>query len=304
MSAAPLPGRAAAGAAYLERWAPPVDGELDRLLPAESEEPSVLHRAMRYSTLAPGKRVRGVMAVAACEATGGEPRSALPLAAALEMIHTYSLIHDDLPAMDDDDWRRGQPSCHRAFGEGTAILAGDALQSLAFEVLASLPERSGVSAQTALAIVHQVALAVGSRGMAGGQAEDLQAMGETGGPVPAERLWSIHRRKTAALLRASVVAGGLLGVDGGPQALDGAVVRALGEFGEAVGRAFQIIDDVLDVEADPREQRVSAAAVLGKEGALREAERLTRVALEALEPLGPKAGPLRDLGRFLCERTV
>ena len=297
----PEPVEAVDAAAYLDRWAARVEAELDRLLPPAEQPPETLHRAMRYSTLAPGKRLRATLVVAGCEVAGGEGQRALPLGAAVEMIHAYSLIHDDLPAMDDDDWRRGQPSCHRAFGEGMAILAGDALQTLAFEVVAELPRLCGIRADTALAIAGVLARAAGSRGMAGGQAADLEAVGRI---IDASALEFIHRHKTAALIRASLVSGALVALDRGPEALDDPVVQALAQYGEKVGLAFQIVDDLLDVAAEPDTQEASFPRIFGVEAAAREADRLTAEAVAALDGLGPRAEVLRGLARLLRSRAA
>ena len=299
-------------AAYLARWAGEVEKTLDRLLPPEAEPPQVLHRAMRYSALGGGKRLRAALAVAGCEAVGGSSSRALPLAAALEMIHAYSLIHDDLPAMDDDDWRRGKPSCHRAFGEGMAILAGDALQSLAFEVLGRLAELAGVGCQTALAVTAEVAAAVGSRGMAGGQAEDLLAEGQ---PAEEARVLSIHSRKTAALIAASLVCGGLLGLDAGPAGRQDVRVQALERYGRALGLAFQVVDDILDEVGDPdrtgkgvgrdrRRRKATFPAAVGLQASRRRVESLVAQALEALTPLAgsPAAPVLAGLAELVARR--
>lgn len=296
---------------YLERWAPQVERTLEALLPSEQEAPEALHRAMRYSTLGGGKRLRAVLAVAGCEAVGGAGERALALGAALEMIHAYSLIHDDLPAMDDDAFRRGKPTCHRVFGEAMALLAGDALQTLAFEVLACLPRHAGVQDATALAIVGEVARAAGSSGMAGGQAADLLAEGE---PAEAAVVESIHRRKTAALITASVVSGGVLALDRGSQGLEDPSVRALRRYGEAVGLAFQIVDDLLDEPAEPQtsgqglpkgreERKATYPRAVGLQASRRKVDLLTQEAVQCLQPLGTRGEVLRDLARWLAERS-
>ena len=287
-------GNPALAAAYLSRWAPQVEQTLGRLLPPEGELPQTLHRAMRYATLGGGKRLRAALAVAGCETVQGDPQRALPVAAALEMIHAYSLVHDDLPAMDDDDWRRGKPSCHRAFGEAMAILAGDALQSLAFEVLARLPQLTGVQAATALAICGELAEAVGSRGMAGGQAEDLLAEGQ---PAEPARVASIHARKTARLMAASLVCGGLVGLDAGAQALQDPRIEGMRRYGLALGLAFQVVDDVLDEVGDPgrtgkgvgrdrRRGKATFPAAVGVAASLHRAQELAAQAHQALQELG------------------
>ncbi|NLG70288.1 MAG: polyprenyl synthetase family protein [Firmicutes bacterium] len=287
--------------AYLTRWAAQVEAELERLLPAESEPTQVLHRAMRYATLSPGKLLRAGLAVAACEAVGADGDRALALGAAIEMIHAYSLVHDDLPAMDDDDWRRGRPSCHRAFGEGIAILAGDALQTLAFEVLSQLPARAGIQPATAVAVSAVLARAAGSRGMAGGQAADLAAVGRA---VDAATLSFIHRHKTGALIRASLVSGALVGLDEGEAGLRHPAVEALGRFGESLGVAFQIVDDLLDAGDERKAHEASYARLLGAERAVQEADRLTQEARAALQALGPSGELLGDMARLLRHREA
>lgn len=255
---------------------------------------------MRYSTLAPGKRIRGVLAVAGCEAGGKPGDRALPLAAAIEMVHAYSLIHDDLPAMDDDDWRRGQPSCHRAFGEGMAILAGDALQTLAFQVLGTLAQRSGIRADTALEVISSLGAAAGSLGMAGGQAEDLDAA--SGSPREVRDVEAIHRMKTAALIRCAVVTGAMVGLDLGVAGRSHPLVQAMERYGEHLGLAFQILDDLMDAPSD--RPAASYPAVAGEEGARRAARRLTEEAVDAVRPLQANGAMLEALAWFLYGRQV
>lgn len=210
-----------------------VDVWLDRLLPPVTQEPPVLHQAMRYSVLAGGKRIRPVLALVSYHSAGGNDDRIFPPACALEMLHTYSLIHDDLPCMDNDDFRRGQPTLHRKYPEYIAVLAGDALHALAFEILATTENCQ---------IVREVSQAIGTGGMLGGQVKDVEAEGQE---VDLPRIEDIHRHKTAALITASVRLGALLaGAAGGH-------MQKLQEFGENLGLAFQIIDDVLDVEGDP-----------------------------------------------------
>jgi geranylgeranyl diphosphate synthase type II len=220
-----------------------VDEALARYLPAEDEAPTApcparLASAMRYSVLGGGKRLRPLLCLLAAEACGADPALAMPAACALEMVHTYSLIHDDLPAMDDDDLRRGRPTCHKAFDEATAVLAGDALLTLAFEVIATHVR----PAEAAIGCVRALAEASGPIGMVGGQMADLQAEGRPDGTLDA--LEAIHRRKTGALLRASLRMGAIVA------GADEASLQALDVYGHAVGLAFQIIDDLLDVEGD------------------------------------------------------
>ena len=283
----------AALAAYL----PPPDA----LALAPSACPPRLAEAMRYSLLGGGKRLRPILALMAAEACGADPGSALPAACALEMVHTYSLIHDDLPSMDDDDLRRGRPTCHKAFDEATAVLAGDALLTLAFEVLA----RDVRPAAAALGCVLALAEGAGPAGMVGGQMADLQAEGRT--DVTLGALEAIHRRKTGALLRASLKMGALVA------GADGATLRALETYGHAVGLAFQIVDDLLDVQGDEAKlgKRVNKDHGLGKwtypgllglEGSRRHARDLADEAVGALTPLGGRGARLRALALDLLER--
>jgi geranylgeranyl diphosphate synthase type II len=263
--------------------------------------PLRLGSAMRYSVMAGGKRLRPVLCLMAAEACGGDLDSALPAACSLEMVHTYSLIHDDLPAMDDDDLRRGRPTCHKAFDEATAILAGDGLLTLAFEVLAKHVR----PAEAALACVRTLAEASGPEGMVGGQMADLQAEGRTDGTT--QKLEAIHRRKTGALLRASLRMGGIVAGAGEVR------LKALDAYGRAVGLAFQIVDDLLDVEGDEEKlgKRVGKDSGLGKwtypaflgmEGSRRRAEQLADEAAAALAPLDGRGDRLRALALDLLER--
>ncbi len=285
----------AALAAYL----PPPDALALALAPSAC--PPRLAEAMRYSLLGGGKRLRPILALMAAEACGADPGSALPAACALEMVHTYSLIHDDLPSMDDDDLRRGRPTCHKAFDEATAVLAGDALLTLAFEVLA----RDVRPAAAALGCVLALAEGAGPAGMVGGQMADLQAEGRT--DVTLGALEAIHRRKTGALLRASLKMGALVA------GADGATLRALETYGHAVGLAFQIVDDLLDVQGDEAKlgKRVNKDHGLGKwtypgllglEGSRRHARDLADEAVGALTPLGGRGARLRALALDLLER--
>ena len=295
---------------YLRDAAARVDRELDQLLPGVQDVPARLHEAMRYSVMSPGKRIRPALALAACRACGGDEAACLAPAAALEMIHAYSLIHDDLPAMDDDDMRRGQPTSHVVYGEALAILAGDALHTLACEILATRPAGDGHAALRARVQAH-VLPAIGWRGMVGGQVLDIELTGS--GLVGTEgEVFEIHRRKTGALLRASI----LLGAEVASAAP--AQVEALGRFGDVAGLAFQVVDDVLDVTAvskdlgktqgkDAAAGKVTYPAVLGLDGATKRAKELTEEALRLLDGVpmasGGDAGPLRDLTRFILERA-
>jgi geranylgeranyl diphosphate synthase type II len=281
-----------------------VDEALDRLCPPSGDDSPVpvrLAEAMRYSLLAGGKRLRPVLCLMAAQASGADPAEALPAACAVEMVHTYSLIHDDLPAMDDDDLRRGRPTCHKRFDEATAILAGDGLLTLAFEVIV----RHTRPPEAAAACVRALAEGAGPAGMVGGQMADLEAEGQPGGTVAA--LEAIHRRKTGALLRSSLRMGGL--VAGAPAP----ILAALDSYGRAVGLAFQIIDDLLDVQGDEAKlgKRVQKdgdlgkwtyPALLGLDGSRRKARALAEEAVAALEPLGPRGEHLRELAWELLER--
>lgn len=229
---------------YMSCWAAAVEEELDKLLPPETQDPATIHRSMRYSALGGGKRLRAVLALVGCRSAGGREERALPLAAALEMIHAYSLVHDDLPAMDDDDLRRGKPTNHKVFGEGIAILAGDALLTHAFWILGRLPELAGATAEQTLAVIREVTDAAGTMGLIGGQVADLEAEGRT--DVTLEHLRSIHVRKTGALFRACLRSGALL-ADASTETL-----QRLTTYADAFGLAFQIADDVLDVTGDAR----------------------------------------------------
>ena len=281
------------------------DAVLARALPPEDQPPAELHRAMRYAVLGGGKRLRPLL-VYATGTTFGAPLETLDAsAAAVEIIHAYSLVHDDLPAMDDDSLRRGRPTCHVVFGEAMAILAGDALQALAFDVLAHDATLAG-DAAIHVGMLRVLAVACGSHGMAGGQAFDLAAVGKALSPADLERM---HVHKTGALIRASVRLGALAaGVR------DAATLDALERYGHAIGLAFQIRDDLLDIEAGTEQlgktagKDVAAAkptypAILGVEASRTELSRLTRAALAAVESFGARARPLSDLARFVADRT-
>ncbi|MGQ9920536.1 MAG: polyprenyl synthetase family protein [Desulfobacca sp.] len=290
--------------AYLAARQDLVNRELDRVLPAGHGPGARVVEAMRYSLLGGGKRLRPILCLAAAEAVGGAGEQVLPVACALEMIHTYSLIHDDLPAMDDDDLRRGRPTCHKQFDEATAILAGDGLLTAAFLVLAEGARRQPTQAVIYSEVIHLIAQAAGHEGMVGGQMADLLAEGQ---PSSLEQVEAIHRLKTGALLTASVRAGALLG-GGTPEQ-----VAALSRYGEKFGLIFQITDDLLDVEGDTVEmgkptgmdavrQKATYPAVLGVAGAKTQAQRLVAEALADLSSLGDAATPLRELVRYLLVR--
>jgi len=290
-------------ATYLDARRALVDAALDRVLPAIDTVPVTLHRAMRYSVLAPGKRLRPTLVIAGAEAVGGAAEAVLDTACALELIHTYSLIHDDLPAMDDDDYRRGRLTNHKVFGEAMAILAGDALLTLAFRLVADNAARLADPRMIAR-VVADVADAAGTDGMVGGQVIDIESEGKDVGP---DTLEYIHRHKTAALIRVSLTAGATLG--GGRDEQVAPIRRA----GEALGLAFQIVDDILDVEgslaelgktagSDVRKKKVTYPALHGLDASKRKARELIEETKRVLEPLGPSAEPIRALADFVFER--
>ena len=279
-----------------------VDDVLQRLLPAPAQRPSSIHQAMRHSVFAGGKRLRPILCLEAARMIAGAmPAGVANLAAALEMLHTYSLIHDDLPALDNDDLRRGVPTCHKAFGEAIAILAGDALQTQAYQVLAQL----NCPAEARVEIIGEIARATGTvNGMIGGQVMDLEA--EHTRP-DAPTLECIHRSKTGALITASVISGGLYA--GGTED----DVERLREYGCSVGLAFQIIDDVLDVTQsseqlgktagkDTASEKATYPALFGLEQSIRKADALVAGGCAALDHYGPRADTLKGLAHFLVER--
>ena len=280
-----------------------VDAALERWLPEQGPCPPKIHEAMRYSVFAGGKRLRPLLALLACEAVGGRPEDALPAAAALEMIHTYSLIHDDLPAMDDDDYRRGRLTCHKVYGEAIAILAGDALLTQAFQVLA---DSSGaeIPASRRVHIVAEIAEAAGSLGMVGGQAMDILAEGQQ---IDRATLLYLHTHKTGCLIRSSIRSGAIAG------GAAGAKLDALTRYGERLGLAFQIVDDILDIEgsteemgktagSDLRKGKATYPGVVGMEVSRREAAGLLQEAKEALRPLGEGGAVLVALADFVGRR--
>jgi geranylgeranyl diphosphate synthase type II len=278
------------------------DAALDRLIPLETQDPVSIHKAMRHSVFAGGKRLRPVLCMEAGRMIAGSlPERIEELGAALEMLHTYSLIHDDLPALDNDDLRRGRPTCHKVFGDALAILAGDALQTQAYEVLSRLE----CSAESRVRIIEEIARATGTiNGMIGGQVVDLEA--EHTRPT-AEMLEYIHRAKTAALITASLVSGGIYA-----GAKDNEV-RRLRAFGQSIGLAFQIVDDVLDVTQsseqlgktagkDTAAQKATYPALFGIEESVRKADALVASAFAELDGFGERADNLKELAQYLVER--
>jgi geranylgeranyl diphosphate synthase type II len=289
--------------AYLEDRRAMVDAALDRVLPPESAPPTRIHQAMRYSVLAPGKRLRPILVIAGAEAVGGRAEAVLDSACALELIHAYSLIHDDLPAMDDDDYRRGRLTNHKVFGEAMAILAGDALLTLAFRLIALNAARVAAPAAVG-AVVAEVADAAGTDGMVGGQVVDIESEGKTIAP---EMLDYIHLHKTAALIRVALRVGAILGGGGAAQ------LAAIGDAGQALGLAFQIVDDILDVEgslaelgktagSDERKQKATYPSLHGLPASKARARALIEETKRLLVPLGPAAAPIRALADFVLER--
>jgi len=289
----------------LRRYQQRVNSALDNRLPAEDAVPALLHRAMRYACLGGGKRFRALLVYAAGEQCGAPPESIDAVAVAVELVHAYSLIHDDLPAMDDDDLRRGRATCHKAFDEATAVLAGDALQSLAFEVLASDPSLR-IDAGRRLEMVAVLAQAIGASGMAGGQSLDMLA---TDREVDSAALQEIHTLKTGALIRASCRLGGLCAPSTSTTTLE-----ELDEYGATLGLAFQVTDDILDViqesgvlgkpgGADQRMQKSTYVSLLGLEGARRECAKLHQQALESADRLGDNPVLFRQLADFVVNRS-
>lgn len=288
---------------YLKLQIARVDAALERWVPAEDRAPSTIHRAMRYSLFAGGKRVRPVLCIAASQAVAGEVSGIENAACSLEMIHTYSLIHDDLPALDNDDLRRGRPTNHKVFGDAMAILAGDALLTLAFEVLSHLdaPEL------TRLRLVQELSRACGTvDALIGGQVEDIEGSNQA---HSADLLERIHRGKTGALLRCSVRMGAIYA------GADDAQLRAISAFGEHIGLAFQIVDDLLDIEEssealgktagkDVAQNKMTFPAVYGIDTSRKMAADHRRLAHEALAPFGSRAQRLLELADFIVERRA
>jgi len=290
---------------YLKDRRAEVDRLLHSYLPGPKCEPPLIHEAMRYSLFAGGKRIRPILCLAACEAVGGRRELALPFAAAIELIHTYSLVHDDLPAMDDDTYRRGKLTSHKMFGESTAILTGDALLTAAFTMVAEKGLASTISPKKILRVTLELGSASGSTGMVGGQLNDIEAQGQD--DISLEMLKRMHTHKTGVLIRASVRIGGILG-GAGPKKLS-----RLTAFGEKIGLAFQIADDVLDVEGeakklgksvgrDQSKGRCTYPALMGLSRAKKEAVVLIEEALSGIKSFGPEADPIRHIAAFIIDR--
>jgi geranylgeranyl diphosphate synthase, type II len=287
---------------YLRTRQKEIDRALDRYLPKASTKPATLHKAMRYSLFAGGKRLRPILCLAAAEACRGKIDNALPLACAVECIHTYSLVHDDLPSMDNDDFRRGRPTCHKVFGEGIAVLAGDALLTIAFEIVSTAKPASRYDISI---LLGELAVAAGSQRLIAGQVADLEAEGKR---VKRDQLRFIHENKTAAMLQASVRLGAM------SANADARKLFGITQFGERLGLAFQVIDDILDVTQtseilgksagkDVAAKKATYPAVIGLEKSRGEARRLTRQAHDALSAFrGGDAETLHALANYLLER--
>jgi geranylgeranyl diphosphate synthase type II len=287
---------------YLRSRQREIDRALDRYLPKANTKPATLHRAMRYSLFAGGKRLRPILCLAAAEACRGSVDNALPLACALECIHTYSLVHDDLPSMDNDDFRRGRPTCHKVFGDGIAVLTGDALLTIAFEIVSRAKPASRYNIS---ALLREISVAAGSQKLIAGQIADLEAEGKN---VEHDQLKFIHENKTAAILKSSVRLGAM------SANADARKLSAITRFGQRLGLAFQIVDDILDVTQtseilgksagkDVAAKKATYPAVIGLEKSRAEARRLTRQAHNALSVFSSSdAEPLHVLANYLLER--
>ena len=289
---------------YLKEKGKIVEEALDRYLPKESEMPVTLHKAMRYSMMAGGKRIRPILCIASCEAVGGKPKKALPVACALEMVHTYSLIHDDLPAMDNDDFRRGRPTNHKVFGEAVAILAGDALLTEAFGIMTNFNLRRTIRADAILDVISDLARAAGSFGMVGGQVVDMESEGVE---IDLPTLEYLHTRKTGALILASVKGGAKIGEGTDEE------IEALTRYGECLGLAFQIADDILDIEgsqdeigkdvgSDMEKGKATYPSIIGMAASKERASELITMATNSLKGFYEKAEPLREIAKYVVER--
>jgi geranylgeranyl diphosphate synthase type II len=290
---------------YLSRKKNIVDKALEKLVPRADAFPPSVHEAMRYSLFAGGKRVRPILALAAAEALGTKSDDLLPIAGALELIHTYSLVHDDLPAMDNDDYRRGMATCHKVYGEAIAILAGDGLLNMAFEILSDRQRLKAVPAGRLIAIIREISTASGAHGMVGGQVVDMESEGRE---VDFPTLEYIHTHKTGALIRASVRTGALYARAGKRQ------YTALSHYGELVGLAFQIADDILDITgkreetgkdvgSDIKKGKKTFPAFYGLEESRRRATEVADKAVASLQGFGRAADPLRELAKYIVTRV-
>ena len=290
---------------YLTEGKKFIEEGIFELLPDETSYPEVIHKAMHYSLLAGGKRLRPVLVIAASEAVGLNRKAVLPFAVAAELIHTYTLIHDDLPALDNDDLRRGKPTNHKVFGEAVAILAGDALLTEAFILMTRSSRMESVPPENILNATHEMSTALGSKGMIGGQVVDLESEGK---PIDLETLEYIHIYKTGFLIRACIRCGAMLGQATGKQ------LNSLSRFGAHVGLAFQIIDDILDITGNEKElgkdigsdltkDKATYPALYGLNESRRKADELVNESLACLEEFDDRAEPLREIARFFVQRT-
>jgi geranylgeranyl diphosphate synthase type II len=289
---------------YLEERRLQVDEALGRYLPEAGDHPKEIHEAVRYSVFAGGKRLRPILVLAAAEAAGGQVEHALPAAAAIELIHTYSLIHDDLPAMDDDDFRRGRPTCHKVYGEALAILAGDALLTQAFILLSGESPAPGIAGPARLRVINEIAQAAGSRGMVGGQVVDIL---QEDREVDLATLLYLHTHKTGSLIRACLRVGGIISSAGSEQ------MEALTRYGDRIGLAFQIVDDILDLEgslealgkragSDLRKKKATFPGLLGLEESRQRARSLVREAKHALSVFGDRGAVLGAIADYVVTR--
>ena len=281
----------------INRW-------LIRLIPPATAFPSTIYKSMHYSLMAGGKRLRPILAIAAAEASGGHMNMVLPFACAIEMVHTYSLIHDDLPAMDDDDLRRGKPTCHKVFGEGIAILAGDALLTQAFVIMSHPEYACGLNSETRMMLIHEIAAAIGTEGMIGGQVLDLEAQNRS---LTLEELSTIHRLKTGCLISVSTKIGALAA------GIEGKDVEDLTIYGRHLGLAFQIMDDLLDIEgseevigktskSDLANHKSTYPALMGIDASRKKAKESIDQALAAIGHFDHRADPLRKLAHYTITR--
>ena len=289
---------------YLEERRLQVDEALGRYLPEAGDHPKEIHEAVRYSVFAGGKRLRPILVLAAAEAAGGQVEHALPAAAAIELIHTYSLIHDDLPAMDDDDFRRGRPTCHKVYGEALAILAGDALLTQAFILLSGESPAPGIAGPARLRVINEIAQAAGSRGMVGGQVVDIL---QEDREVDLATLLYLHTHKTGSLIRACLRVGGIISSAGSEQ------MEALTRYGDRIGLAFQIVDDILDLEgslealgkragSDLRKKKATFPGLLGLEESRQRARSLVGEAKHALSVFGDRGAALGAIADYVVAR--
>ncbi len=292
-------------AEYLKVKKRAIDMALEKIIPKETDFPQSLHKAMRYTLFPGGKRIRPILAMAAYEVVGGRGNGILPYACGLELIHTYSLIHDDLPALDNDDYRRGKPTSHRVFGEALAILAGDALLTEAFRLMNKEGLRGEMDSRVAMEAIDEISRSAGFAGMIAGQVVDIESEGKK---VELPTLEFIHTHKTGSLILVSIRTGGRLGGAGDNE------MEALTRYGKAVGLAFQITDDILDVEGsrasmgrapgvDMAREKNTYPALLGLEESKRRCNELINQAVAALELFGNKGGPLREIALYIGERT-